>query len=141
MPSQKNLEDRLDICCENIRSRISIMEAYAKEAHAVDVKGLMSLAVNLSTVNINEQIILCDNTIRIIGELKHLLKEEERRRNLNIQLEDSEQANKTKEMIKSQISEARRQKRFNPYQVEHPTSSSTSPPSRREVSRSSKQIN
>ena len=41
------------------------MEAYAGDAHAVDVKGVMVLAVNLFIVNINKQIMLCDNTIRI----------------------------------------------------------------------------
>ena len=90
MPSIKNLEDRMDICCENIRSRISLMEAYAGDVHAVKIQGLMSLAQNVSTVDINNHIIMCDNTISIIGELKNLLKFEERRRNLKIQLNDCE---------------------------------------------------
>ena len=72
MPSIKHLEDRMDICCENIRSRISLMEAYACDAHAVNIQGLMSL------FDINNHIIMCDNTIRIIGELKNLLKDEDR---------------------------------------------------------------
>ena len=53
MLGQKNLADRLNNCGEKIRSQISIMEAYAENARAVDVQGLMSLAVNLSTANID----------------------------------------------------------------------------------------
>ena len=45
---------------------------------------------------------LFDNSIRFIGELKHLLKEDDRRCNLNFQLEDCERANKTKEYNKLQ---------------------------------------
>ena len=44
MPGQKILENQLDICCENVCSRISLMEAYAGDAHPVKIQGLMSLA-------------------------------------------------------------------------------------------------
>ena len=118
MPGQKTLENRLDICCENIRSRISLMEAYAGDDHAVNIHGLMSLAQNLSTVEINNHIIMCDNTIRIIGELKNLLKDENRRRSLEIQLADCEKAINKKLDTKKRINNQRRAMRFNPYQIE-----------------------
>ena len=141
MPGQKKLEDRLDICCQNIQSRISIMEAYAEDAYAVDVQGLISLAVILSNVNINQQIMLSDNTVHIIGELKHLLKEEKQRCNFSIQLEDRERTNKTEEEIKSRILVARQQNKINPYQVESQLSSRKTPPTKRQISGSEKQIN
>ena len=112
------MENRLDICCENIRSRISLMEAYAGDDHAVNIHGLMSLAQNLSTVDINNHIIMCDNTIRVIGELKNLLKDEDRRRSLEIQLADCEKAIKKKLDTKKRITNQRRAMRFNPYQIE-----------------------
>ena len=118
MTGQKTLENRLDICCENIRSRISLMEAYAGDDHAVNIHGLMSLAQNLSTVDINNHIIMCDNTIRIIGELKNLLKDENRRRSLEIRLADCEKAINKKLDTKKRITNQRRAMRFNPYQIE-----------------------
>ena len=135
MPSIKNLEDRMDICCENIRSRISLMEAYAGDAHAVNIQGLMSLAQNLSTVDINNHIIMCDNTIRIIGELKNLLKDEDRRRNLENQLNECEKAVNRKIATKRGISTERREKRFNPYQIEAATTDQSSVSIRRQKSK------
>ena len=52
MPGQKTLENRLDIFCENIRSRISLMEAYAGDDHAVNIHGSMSLAQRLTSTTI-----------------------------------------------------------------------------------------
>ena len=82
MLDQKTLENRFDICCENIRSRISLMKLYAGDGHEVNIQGLMSLAPNVSTVDISNRILRCDNTIRIIEELKNLLKDEDRRHKL-----------------------------------------------------------
>ena len=135
MPSIKTLEDRMDICCENIRSRFSLMEAYAGDAHAVNIQGLMSLAQNLSKVDINNHIIMCDNTIRIIGELKNSLKDEDGRRNLEIQLNDCEKAVDKKIATKRGISTERREKRFNPYQIEAATTEQPAVPIRRQKSK------
>jgi len=135
MPGIKNLEDRMDICCENIRTRILTMESYGQDAHAVDVNGLLSLAQTLKTVDINQQLLLCDNTIRIINELKHLLKDEERRRSLEIQLLDSERANNKKLETKQKITAERREKRFNPYQIEAPPREQRSMPITRQSSK------
>ena len=126
MPSIKNLEDRMDICCENIRSRISLMEAYTGDSHAVNIQCLMSLAQKFPTVDINNHIIMCDNTIKIIGELKNLLKFEERRRNLQIQLNDCE-----REQLKDRTKE---KKRFNPYQIKAATTEQAPVPIRRQKS-------
>ena len=61
---------------------------------------------------------MCDNTIRIIGELKNLLKDEDRRRSLVIQLADCEKAiNKKLDTIK-RITNQRRAMRCNRYQIE-----------------------
>ena len=130
MPSIKNLEDRMDICCENIRSRISLMEAYAGDAHAVNIQGLMSLAQNLSTVDNNNHIIMCD-----IGELRNLLKDEDRRRNWENQLNDCEKAVNKKTATKRGISTERSEKRFNPYQIEAATTDQSSVSIRRQKSK------
>ena len=135
MPGQKTLENRLDICCENIRSRISLMGAYAGDDYAVNIHGLMSLAQNLSTVDINNHIIMCDNTIRIIGELKNLLKDENRRRSLEIQLADCEKAINKKLDTKKRITNQRRAMRFNPYQIEAATTEQPAVPIRRQKSK------
>ena len=80
MPSDKNLEDRLDNCCESIRSRVCLMRSYATDGHVVDVTEVMNLAQNLTNVSVENYLSMCDNTIRIVSELKNLLKDEQRRR-------------------------------------------------------------
>ena len=57
------------------------MKSLTQDAHGVNVNWLLTLAQILKSVTINQQLLSSDNTIRIIGELKNLLKDEERRRN------------------------------------------------------------
>ena len=57
------------------------MKSLTQDAHAVNVNWLLTPAQILKSVTINQELLSSDNTIRIIGELKNLLKDEERRRN------------------------------------------------------------
>ena len=98
-----------------------MLEAYAGDAHAVNIQGFMSLAQNLSTIDIINHIKMFDNTIRIISELKNLLKDEDRRRNSKNQLIDCGKAVNKTIATKKRITAQRRDKRFNLYQVEAAT--------------------
>ena len=66
------------------------MKSLTQDAHAVNVNWLLTLARILKSVTINQELLPSDSTIRIIGELKNLLKDDERRRNKEIQLIDCE---------------------------------------------------
>ena len=112
MPSIKNLENRTDLSCENILTRNLTMESYEQDAHAVNINGLLSLAQNLDNVDVNQYILLCDNTERTVGELTKLLKDEERGRNLEIKLNDCEKAMNKKIETKKRITAQRRDKKI-----------------------------
>ena len=103
----------MDNCCESIRSKILRRESYATDAHVIDCQGLLQLARGLQAVDIDEHLEMCDHTIRIINELKNVLKDEQRRRQIEIGLHDARNAVKKKVDINNRNALARRSKRFN----------------------------
>ncbi len=82
MPSEKTLENRLDNVYNDIMNSRNLIVEYGKDFHAVDMGALIQLATNLTAVNTRDHIIHCDNSIRMLTEVKNILRKEESRRHL-----------------------------------------------------------
>ena len=112
--NESNLEMRLANCSSRMLEQLEIIREYLKEQHIIDINKLIEISGNVHQLNIDENIIQCENTKRAIDELIKLLNLERRRRVVTISLNDATTAREKKTNIKNH-SRMMRRRQLNPY--------------------------
>ena len=138
MPSTRNLEDRLDSCCQKISEQLTLIHEYAKDAHACDISKCVQLCGNLAEQDIDQTLLGLDNTIRIFQEIKTLIREEKRRRAITVELASVRRATQQKTDMRVQAASQRAARRFRPYADERGSAEDSEPPARLEKRTSSR---